>query len=131
MSGYRVVFSPDLSEEYDRRFVIVDDETGQVLDDAQGYGYKSPQNAHAAWAYKHRDRSKDSIKKKTKRNVLSWCKEHQDFVEGLESIAFHVAKGSYGPEAKFNSKYVKKAFDDAGFSELPFSISEFLRYWQS
>lgn len=33
------------------RFVIVDDETGEVLDNAQGYGYKSAQNAYRGWNY--------------------------------------------------------------------------------
>ena len=44
----RVVESKTLSSRYDRRFVIVDEETENVLDDAQGYGYKSKQKAMAA-----------------------------------------------------------------------------------
>ena len=39
----KVVESKTLSSRYDRRFVIVDEETENVLDDAQGYGYKSKQ----------------------------------------------------------------------------------------
>ena len=34
--------------------VSVDFNTGAILDDAQGYGYKTPQKAHAAWGYKNR-----------------------------------------------------------------------------
>lgn len=41
----KVVESKTLSSRYDRRFVIVDEETENVLDDAQGYGYKSKQKA--------------------------------------------------------------------------------------
>ena len=40
----KVVESKTLSSRYDKRFVVVDEETGNVLDDAQGYGYKSKQN---------------------------------------------------------------------------------------
>ena len=59
MADYNVVpFSG--RDPYERRFQIVDAETGEVLDDAQGYGYKSPQKAHAAWGYKNRDKSKDA-----------------------------------------------------------------------
>ena len=49
----KVVESKTLSGPYDRRFVVVDEEIGNVLDDAQGYGYKSKQKAMAAWSYKN------------------------------------------------------------------------------
>ena len=34
------------------RYRIVDTDTGEILDDAQGYGYKTAQKAHAAWSFK-------------------------------------------------------------------------------
>ena len=34
------------------RFAIIDADTGEILDDANGYGYKSKQNAMRAWNYK-------------------------------------------------------------------------------
>lgn len=34
------------------RYVIIDKETGEIIDDAQGYGYKSKRKAYAAHAYK-------------------------------------------------------------------------------
>lgn len=37
----------------ERRYVVVDKENGNVLDNAQGYGYKTIRNAYAAYAYKH------------------------------------------------------------------------------
>ncbi len=51
-SAVRVVGSSSLSEGYDRRYVVVDAATGEVIDDAQGYGYKTAPNAHRAHAYK-------------------------------------------------------------------------------
>lgn len=45
----KVVESKTLSGPYERRFVVVDEEKGNVLDDAQGYGCKSKQKAMAAW----------------------------------------------------------------------------------
>ena len=47
----KVVESKTLSSRYDRRFVIVDEETENVLDDAQGYGYKSKQKAKIVFNY--------------------------------------------------------------------------------
>lgn len=49
---YKVV--PFSTEPWDRRWCIVDAETGELLDDAQGYGYKTIKKAHAAWNYKNR-----------------------------------------------------------------------------
>lgn len=47
------VISKDLSTWAEERYVIVHAKTREVLDDAQGYGYRSVQKALAAWAYKH------------------------------------------------------------------------------
>ncbi|MCD8083215.1 MAG: hypothetical protein LUE86_06880 [Clostridiales bacterium] len=50
--NYRVEKSESLSKCCEPRYVLVDAKTGEVLDDAQGYGYKSVEKAHAAYAYK-------------------------------------------------------------------------------
>ena len=50
-----VVFKmPNNSDKAERRYVIKDMESGEIVDDAQGYGYKSAQKAYAGWAYKRR-----------------------------------------------------------------------------
>ena len=33
--------------DYSPRYIIIDKETGEVLDDGQGYGYKTKRNAYA------------------------------------------------------------------------------------
>src|ERR1700758_5194398 len=48
----KVVVSAALSEGFAKRYVVVDAATGDNVDDAQGYGYKTAQNAHRAHAYK-------------------------------------------------------------------------------
>ena len=45
--------------DFSPRYIIIDKETGEVLDDAQGYGYKTKRNAYACYGYKNRDKSKD------------------------------------------------------------------------
>lgn len=35
-----------------QRYVIIDLETGEILDDANGWGYKTPQSAHRGFSYK-------------------------------------------------------------------------------
>ena len=47
----KAVLNPSLSCNGEDRWVIIDEQTGEILDDAQGYGYKSAQKAHAGYAY--------------------------------------------------------------------------------
>ena len=60
MAQYEAQYAEYLSEEYDPRYVIVDTSTGEIVDDAQGYGYRSKRKAYAAFAYKNQDKSKDA-----------------------------------------------------------------------
>lgn len=50
----KAVASETLSKRYDPRFVIVQMDIGEILDDAQGYGYKSKPNAYRGYAYKEK-----------------------------------------------------------------------------
>lgn len=64
--NYRIVHSEELSSRYESRFVVVDAQTGDLLDDAQGYGYRSNEKAHAAWRYKTRSPAKKERDKAAK-----------------------------------------------------------------
>ena len=48
-----VIASPLLSKLCETRYVVVDQNTGKILDDAQGYGYKSEVKAYSSYAYKN------------------------------------------------------------------------------
>ena len=98
MWKFKAVESSSLSTFYKKRYVIVDEDTGEILDDAQGYGYKSPQKAHAAFAYKNRDKSRDKEKAAKKKRIQAWMKEHRDFVQDMDAIVFEMAKGSWDPK---------------------------------
>ena len=68
-----VVFtSPINPYKAEIRYVIKDMESGEIVDDAQGYGYKSAQKAYAGWAYKNRDKSRDSEKAEKERMISKW-----------------------------------------------------------
>ena len=122
----------DIYDEWsETRYVIVDSESGEVLDDAQGYGYKTRQKAWAAWNYKHRDTSHDKEKAEKERIIATWMKEHKSFVAGMDQIAFEIAKGSWGPDDKFDTAMVKQMLKDSGYEDLPFTAYELLRYWQN
>ena len=48
-----IIQSPKLSKAGDIRYIVINANTGETLDDAQGYGYKSALNAKRAWEYKN------------------------------------------------------------------------------
>lgn len=128
--NYKVIKSNKLSTKYEDRYVIVNAETEELLDDAQGYGYKTPQKAHACWKYKTRDKSKDKEKAEKRKIVKTWAKEHKDFMGVLEADAFCIIKGSYGPDDKFDAKWIKNQLKEFGYTNLDFSPSDLLRYIQ-
>ena len=64
-----VLSSPINPDKAEIRYVIKNMESGEIVDDAQGYGYKSAQKAYAGWAYKNRDKSRDSEKAEKERMI--------------------------------------------------------------
>lgn len=124
-----VIEDSSLSKPYDKRYVIVDKDTGEVLDDAQGYGYKSVQKAYAAWNYKNRDKSKDKEKAAKKRRIRKWMKEHKSFVNAMDTFAFEIAKGSWGPNDKFDAKLVKRMLKENNLNP-DFTAGELLKVWR-
>jgi hypothetical protein len=121
-----VVKSEYLSSYSDERYIIVDPETGEILDDAQGYGYKSKRKAYACWTWKTRDKSKDKEKARRKSHIQKWIEAHGDFMDNLEQCWFEIAKGTWGKEAKFNAKQVNSMLKDYGY-EVDFTASELLK----
>ena len=124
------VIDQKLSKNNDKRYVIIDKKTGKVLDDAQGCGYKSPQKAHAAFAYKNRDKKTDAEKKSKLAKIRDWARKHKSFMKLMDEIAFEISKGSWGPDDKFDTKMVKKMLKDNNLVLEDFTAVELLRYWQ-
>ena len=107
----KVIKSEKLSKKYESRFVIIDVNTEEVLDDAQGYGYKTAQKSHAAWNYKNRDKSKDAEKLAQKRHIQKWMKEHKGFISYIDAFAFDLLKDTHGNE-KLNPKHIQQMLDE-------------------
>lgn len=106
----KVVESPKLSKQYDKRYEIVDADTGEILDNAQGYGYKDIRSAYAAWGYKHRDKKKNIEKKKRYAAARAWLKQHEGIQGIFDRCAFEIA--SWGPADKVNTQLVKNILKD-------------------
>jgi hypothetical protein len=123
-----VVFKiPNNSDKAERRYVIKDMESGEIVDDAQGYGYKSAQKAYAGWAYKRRDKSKDTEKAEKERAISKWTEENKTFIRLLDTLAFEKWKDTRTP---VDAGFVKKLLEENGYIDLNFTAGELLRYWQ-
>jgi hypothetical protein len=116
-------------DTFEMRYCIVSTETGEVLDDAQGYGYKTAQKAYSAYAYKTRDKSKDKEKAAKEKYIQQWMKEHKSFVKAMDETAFEIAKGSWGPDDKFDAVLVKEMLSNFEL-EPDFSANELLKVWR-
>ncbi|MBI9014500.1 MAG: hypothetical protein JEZ08_19845 [Clostridiales bacterium] len=62
----------EVIKNYEKRYVCIDEETGEILDDAQGYGYKNKQKAYSAYNYKYGNG------KKKQNEYQEFWKEHKD-----------------------------------------------------
>lgn len=99
----KVVESPRLSKQYDKRYEIVNADTGEVLDDAQSYGYKDIRSAYAAQGYKHREKKRYAA-------ARAWLKQHEDIQGIFDKCAFEIA--SWGHADKVNTQLVKDILKD-------------------
>ena len=97
------------------------------MDNAQEYGYKSAQKAHAAYSYKTRDRSKDAEKLAKKRHIIKWLKENKAFTRLLEDAEWYSIKE---PDDRLDAALVKKLLKENNL-EPDFTAGELLRVWRS
>lgn len=123
---FKAELSKMLSKQDDRRYVIVDPGTGEILDDSQGYGYKSIQKAYEGYAYKIQSSSQKNRELKIRRQVSRIILEHPDFSRILEERAAQkVVKNSF-----LNLEDLNDILQEAGIdlSSCKISKEDFLRY---
>ena len=94
MADYIVTKSAGLSKRYEPRYVIVDEKTGKILDDGNGYGYKTVQAAHKGWAYKSKPKEEKDKQNKQHLIIMNWIKENKKVINGLEDLYFYAFKDS-------------------------------------
>jgi hypothetical protein len=66
------------------RFIIINGETGEVLDDAQGYGYKTTEGARKALWYKFKN-GKEKLNKE-KHEALDFFKKNIELKKRLNEL---------------------------------------------
>lgn len=71
-------------DSYKNKFIVIDKETGKILDDAQGYGYKTVRNAYVCFAYKNMNKEQKKGYEKRKQEIAIWIKTHSEFMNEFE-----------------------------------------------
>ncbi len=116
----KAVRSEQLSSSYDDRFVIVDLETGEILDDAQGYGYKSAQKAHIGYNYRNKQSSKPKKRRGHSKEiaVYKWLKRNSNVEDAFYDAEFMAAKypGEYEGVTTAYAKDILESNPDVDFS---------------
>ena len=108
------------------RWVVRDKDSGKVLDNANGYGYKTRQKAEAAWRYKNRSPEA----KKADEDARKWLRSNRQFSRWMEDEAFYCLKDSGGHES-LTAGRVREMLADEGvdIESLPFTAQTLLRVW--
>lgn len=109
------------------RYIIIDAETGETLDDAQGYGYKTAANAHRAWAYKKKPKKQRKAQDKRKKAIKKWLDENPEAEGEIETMFLY----AYKEEVAVRKDDLKNLLEEKGLmEELPFSVDALWKYLQ-
>lgn len=125
----KVIKSEELSSAFDNRFIIINIYTGEILDDAQGYGYKTIEKAFAAFYYKNNNKKSDAKKKKAlKRTIKRWLDKNEDFKDDIEYWLIQIiAKGC--TDVVLNEETVGDLLKTHNIELKSFSIKQLLEYF--
>ena len=107
------------------RYVIIDSDTGEIFDDAQGYGYKTAQKAYAAFCWKKKTPEEHAEIEQKKQSVREWCKKHKSVVTDIEMIMFDSIKNG----EQYTLQEIEEVVPENLRSEMPFTIRELLKYF--
>lgn len=109
----KAIKSEVLSSRRSERFVIVDTETGEILDDAQGFGYKSAPKAYAAFNYKNKSDKEKLDKMDYYVKVYKWMISHKKVKDYFMYIELNDVKypGEYGPVSVKDAEEIMKEYD--------------------
>ena len=108
---------------FPHRYVIINIETGEILDDAQGYGFTTAKKAYAAFYWKNR--SNETKQKEQK--MIEFFISHKSIMDDLESASFYALKDNVKLEENDIIQIFKN--NNIEFSTLPFTSKEVLKKW--
>lgn len=125
-NGFKVVKSDDVGYRFLGRYIVVDEITGTVLDDAQGHGYKSKESAIKSYGYKSYYR----LKSKTHDSeIKQWLRANPSFLNELDRCSYEIADGEREDVDEMDAKIIKDLLLHHGLNP-PFSSEEIFAVWR-
>lgn len=115
-NNYKVVKSGE-------RYIVVSYD-GEVLDDAQGYGFKTPQAAYKCMAYKSKSMKELTDNKLRKHIAKKWFDKHKELKEDIVDYFYQYCR-MYGEEP--TNKMVAEIFQDS-LTPAPMKAEWMVRY---
>lgn len=88
----KAVLDKDLSSPGNPRYMLMNTTSGEMLDVANGYGFKSKRNAYAAWNWENPDPEAKARKQETERTLREWTKKNRRFMQDMDDAAFCIFK---------------------------------------
>ena len=128
---YLAVKSAQLSRPKHPRWVVIDQETGEIVDDARGYGYRTEAKACKAFAYKQKYLN-PTLRFKT-RQAQRWLLRHDEFDQTMMQTYLAIANvGTWQGYTTFDATVVKELLGQANYDpqDLGFSPKTLLLAWQ-
>lgn len=106
------------------RWIIIDQQTGEILDDAQGYGYKSAQAAHRAYAYKTMPKAKKQRIVSTRKKVEEFWKNNEKLSDELDDMMFCAIKDG----EEMSDSDIEEFFHENDVDTRGLSTKDLMRY---
>lgn len=131
---YKVVLSQKLSKILGNRYVIMNKEETEILDDAGGYGYKTRQGALACYEWKRDvyDKRKEYADKnmaeeewEAREYVREFCKENPKLIRDLQNLMFYRKKKN----RPMSDEEIINFLNSQDIDFFPFTLKQLLKYW--
>ena len=107
----------EIKKGFETKYIIINEINGKIIDDAQGYGFKSKQAAYKCYNYKFNggkekdDSIKDFVKNLLKNaRKLKYISDIQKLIDDLEYELFRNFK-DYNLDLKEQIEHNKKSFE--------------------
>lgn len=89
---YEVLSFTSAKSHGETRWRVVEKGTGRVLDDADGWGYKTKRNAHVGWSMANRTGEKVQADNLRRRAAWEWVSSHDDLLAALDEGSLFAAR---------------------------------------
>lgn len=117
------------------RYVLIDVETGEIIDDAQGYGFRTPQKAYSAYSYRLKQNGRKTYNKKDIKKWISEDPKHAKLIKYIsksvdETVGYDIEDYLEISKVKLKSivKDIIKTETEKLEITLPFSDTDLLNF---